>query len=55
MTLAEPVVVPVPVAAELFEGCDRQLATCRDRFANFVNFQGEPHLPGNDLLTRYGG
>lgn len=55
VTLAEPVVVPVPVAVELVHGCDRQLGTCRDRFANVINFQGEPHLPGNDLLTRYGG
>jgi uncharacterized phage protein (TIGR02218 family) len=39
--------------AELTQGCDRRLSTCRDRFANAVNFQGEPHLPGNDLLTRY--
>ena len=30
-------------------------ATCRDRFANAQNFRGEPHLPGNDLLTRYPG
>ena len=55
VTLAEPVVVPTPVAVELREGCDRQLSTCRDRFANVANFRGEPHLPGNDLLTRYGG
>lgn len=37
----------------LREGCDRTLATCADRFGNAVNFQGEPHLPGNDLITRY--
>ncbi|UVO52976.1 DUF2163 domain-containing protein [Sphingomonas sp. SUN039] len=59
VTLAEPVVVALsvsgPVAVELVEGCDRQLGTCRDRFANVANFRGEPHLPGNDLLTRYGG
>ncbi len=35
------------------EGCDRTLETCADRFANSVNFQGEPYLPGNDLVTRY--
>ncbi|HWW65311.1 MAG TPA: DUF2163 domain-containing protein [Sphingomonadaceae bacterium] len=40
---------------ELFEGCDRLFATCRDRFANSANFRGEPYLPGNDLLTRYPG
>ena len=54
VTLAEPVTLAVPIAVKLLEGCDRQLATCRDRFVNVVNFQGEPHLPGNDLLTRYG-
>lgn len=37
------------------EGCDKRFATCRTRFANSANFRGEPHLPGNDLLTRYPG
>lgn len=37
----------------LVEGCDKQLTTCAGRFANAVNFRGEAHLPGNDLLTRY--
>jgi uncharacterized phage protein (TIGR02218 family) len=39
---------------ELVEGCDKRFATCVGRFGNAVNFRGEPHLPGNDLLTRYG-
>lgn len=39
----------------LTEGCDRDFATCAERFANAVNFRGEPHLPGMDLLTRYPG
>lgn len=39
--------------AILLEGCDHTLATCADRFGNAVNFQGEPYLPGNDLLARY--
>jgi len=42
------------VAAEIVEGCDKRLATCAARFDNAANFQGEPHLPGDDLLTRYG-
>lgn len=37
----------------LREGCDRTLETCATRFANAVNFQGEPFLPGNDLVARY--
>ena len=40
--------------AELREGCDHTIATCAGRFANAVNFRGEPFLPGNDLLARYG-
>ncbi|KTT67937.1 phage protein [Sphingomonas sanguinis] len=40
---------------ELVEGCDKRLETCLSRFANTVNFRGEPFLPGIDLLTRYPG
>jgi uncharacterized phage protein (TIGR02218 family) len=29
-------------------GCDKRFATCRDRFANSLNFRGFPHIPGND-------
>ena len=39
--------------AIVIEGCDGTIATCSGRFGNALNFQGEPHLPGNDLLTRY--
>ena len=34
-------------------GCDRRLATCRERFGNVVNFRGFPHVPGNDFVLRY--
>ena len=43
------------VRVRLSEGCDKRFTTCRERFANGANFRGEPHLPGNDLLTRYPG
>ncbi|KHL24538.1 hypothetical protein PK98_11120 [Croceibacterium mercuriale] len=39
----------------LREGCDRTIAACHARFANAVNFRGEPFLPGNDLVTRHAG
>ncbi len=55
VTLSEPpfhgVIAGSRVA--LTQGCDRQFETCKTRFANALNFRGEPHLPGNDLLTRY--
>lgn len=40
---------------ELTQGCDKRAETCAERFGNIVNFRGEPHLPGFDLLTRYPG
>ena len=39
--------------ALLREGCDHTLQTCAERFANAANFQGEPFVPGNDLIARY--
>ena len=34
-------------------GCDRQAATCRGKFANFLNFRGFPSIPGDDWLSSY--
>lgn len=34
-------------------GCDRRLATCREKFDNTVNFRGFPHIPGSDFVLRY--
>ncbi len=48
----EPALEP-GTRALLREGCDHTLATCSGRFGNAANFQGEPFLPGNDLLARY--
>jgi len=35
-------------------GCDKQLATCRDKFDNVKNFRGFPHIPGNDFIVEGG-
>lgn len=34
-------------------GCDRRFASCRDKFANGVNFRGFPHIPGSDYVLRH--
>jgi uncharacterized phage protein (TIGR02218 family) len=56
LVLDRPLVAGTPLGtrAELREGCDHTIATCAARFGNAANFRGEPFLPGNDLLARYG-
>ncbi len=34
-------------------GCDKQAETCRMKFDNMPNFQGFPHIPGEDWLLAY--
>jgi uncharacterized phage protein (TIGR02218 family) len=50
-------VPPEPVAVgdtfTVTAGCDKRFATCRDRFANSLNFRGFPAIPGNDFVIGY--
>lgn len=34
-------------------GCDRSFSMCQARFANQLNFQGLPHIPGDDFAMGY--
>lgn len=46
----------VPASGDLLRlhvGCDKSFATCRSRFDNGLNFQGFPHLPGNDAAMGF--
>lgn len=38
---------------EVYAGCDKRLATCQGKFANAVNFRGEPFVPGQDTVLDY--
>ena len=40
-------------AFRIHPGCDKRLDTCIDRFANVLNFRGEPYVPGQDALMSY--
>jgi len=50
--------LPFPCAAgdvlRIQPGCDKRLATCRDRFANRLNFRGEPYVPGDKGVVETG-
>jgi uncharacterized phage protein (TIGR02218 family) len=34
-------------------GCDKRFTTCRERFANVLNFRGFPHMPGTERVLGY--
>lgn len=36
-------------------GCDKRMETCRLKFANILNFQGFPDIPGEDWVMAYPG
>ena len=55
LVLAEPLSLLPGTRVQLWHGCDKRFATCTGRFSNGVNFRGEPHVPGGDILTRFGG
>ncbi|GJD29094.1 hypothetical protein PMNALOAF_0326 [Methylobacterium adhaesivum] len=40
-------------AFTLTAGCDKRFSTCGTKFSNTLNFQGFPHMPGNDFVVRH--
>jgi uncharacterized phage protein (TIGR02218 family) len=50
---AMPAAISAGDGFTILAGCDKQFATCREKFANTVNFRGFPHMPGNDFVVRY--
>jgi uncharacterized phage protein (TIGR02218 family) len=40
-------------AFTVYPGCNKLLSTCRDKFNNVANFQGEPYLPGSDMKLTF--
>lgn len=52
--------MPYPMAVAdtytIVPGCvGRFIEDCKTKFANVLNFRGEPHLPGQDRVVRVGG
>lgn len=50
-SFAAPLAVGDSVTLEV--GCDRAHSTCKTKFANLLNFQGFPHIPGEDWQISY--
>ena len=55
ITLWEPLpdVVATGAGVTLSAGCDKRFSTCRDRFANAVNFRGFPLIPAPEFAFSY--
>jgi uncharacterized phage protein (TIGR02218 family) len=56
-TVSLPMPFNVAVGDEytVVAGCQKRLEDCRDKFDNVLNFQGEPHVPGMDAISKPGG
>lgn len=55
VTLVMPMVLPIAVGDQLtvVAGCRKRLMEdCKAKFGNVLNFQGEPHRPSPDQLTK---
>ena len=52
VTLWENLTAPIAAgdSVRIQAGCDKRTETCREKFANFLNFQGFPHIPGEDWM-----
>ncbi|MEM9233271.1 MAG: DUF2163 domain-containing protein [Pseudomonadota bacterium] len=48
---ALPELIAAGTPVTIIAGCDKRLETCSSKFANTLNYQGFPHIPGNDILT----
>jgi uncharacterized phage protein (TIGR02218 family) len=55
LSLWLPLNNPVSVGDQfrITAGCDKSFAVCKSKFSNQLNFQGFPHLPGNDAVYTY--
>ncbi|HHC29835.1 MAG TPA: DUF2163 domain-containing protein [Rhodobacterales bacterium] len=42
--------IAVGDSVRLIAGCDKRAQTCKDKFANFINYRGFPDIPGEDRL-----
>jgi uncharacterized phage protein (TIGR02218 family) len=47
---AFPFDIAVSDTYDIQVGCDKLFSTCTNKFGNWLNFQGFPHLPGMDRL-----
>lgn len=55
LALPMPFAIAPGDAYNMVKGCDKTLTTCHARYANVVNFRGEPSVPGFDRVLETAG
>ena len=55
LMLPMPFTVQAGDTFKAIAGCDKTITTCCNRFANAVNFRGEPYIPGMDAILTTAG
>lgn len=55
LVLWQKLALPMAVGDEIAvtAGCDKRFSTCRDVFANALNFRGFPYIPSPDFVISY--
>lgn len=55
LVLVDAMIYPLEVddVFLLLFGCDKRETTCKTTFDNFINFRGEPDIPGFDKMMQY--
>jgi len=52
LTMEMPYDIAVDDTFDVLAGCNKRFTTCCNDFDNGVNFRGEPHLPGMEMLLK---
>lgn len=52
LKLILPQIVEINDKFNVFVGCSKEFSTCCEKFKNAINFRGEPHLPGINIIFR---
>lgn len=52
LSIELPYILNIGDEFNVMAGCDKIFETCCDKFNNAINFRGEPHLPGIDIILK---
>jgi len=55
LVLPLPYTIAIGDGFEITAGCDKNFTTCINKFANAINFHGEPDVPGMDAILQTAG